>query len=613
MVVEPGKNFLGQVGFPTPNDIPETSACRTFSVPASEEWLGLLMGAVEMLMQEYNYYHWGALLPSEAAEVWKEIILEAYDNYQCAGITTAPFWDNEDGDDAEGDPSEGEGFPWYENLADWVVTAFLATGIGPTAAVEFVTTARKFRLLFRTRSLGGVARILLDGVLQGEVDTSSVSPGLTSFDVVAPTLFGFTSFDVPTYTLRIEADSGNTSEQRIEIIRKRLWEGELDAITDLRQNEDEPCTLEYTRDGETWTAFADLQKCPPLLFQVGGQVIIHLPDGGIVVPPEDQTVDERETEFTPPVRLDDPQCLAAANAANVIYTLHSQVVQTLTIPAEISIAAAIAGLLISLLFMPVAVGIILALFATGLGLTFIGLIVTLPPSAFTANIVCLLQQIFYDNSTDASGVVTFDFTTIRAATFALSDNNIWTCITFYLDVIGENGLNRAGATTAIAAADCSGCAWCYEWDFTEGDGGFVAYRGSYSAGVGFVAEVGSGFVAATIYNTADGSYGQAAMHWEVQMTMSGVAGNAYTSAWYLVGSSTFTPLGYMDYLGTPTYPGYGAVNGSAQYTFDTDPAYPGFNIGVNGVVNDEGATVVITAFRNSGTGPIPDYTGGHLC
>jgi hypothetical protein len=139
-------------------------------------------------------------------------------------------------------------------------------------------------------------------------------------------------------------------------------------------------------------------------------------------------------------------------------------VETITVPSELNIAAAIAGLLIALLFLPVAVAIIFALFATGLGIAFFAVISTLPPSAFDDNVLCQLKLILEEWATDTDGVVTFDFVEVAAALEARSDSNIWTCLWFYLTVIQEAGLNRAGATTAIVGADCSPCVWCYEWD-----------------------------------------------------------------------------------------------------------------------------------------------------
>ena len=248
----------------------------------------------------------------------------------------------------------------------------------------------------------------------------------------------------------------------MQIVMKKLDEEEAMAIIDIRQQEETPCILEFERFDGTIVEFANLQLCSPDLQMIGGQIIINTPDG-TVVPPENTTIDARETPFTPPVRTGDTICDAAANAANVFQLLHSRVVETITVPSEFSIVLAIGGLLLAILFMPVALAVIIAILGTGLGIAFFAVITTLPPAAFNSNILCQLRTIFEEWATDDAGVVTFDYVEILADLEERSDSNIWTCLHFYLTVISENGLNRAGATTAIVGADCTACSWCYEW------------------------------------------------------------------------------------------------------------------------------------------------------
>lgn len=76
----PGKNYPGQRGFPTPNSTPSTTRRRIFVVPEDAEWLGLVMGAVEVLREEWRWYEWGALTPAEAAAAFNTIIIDAFDN-----------------------------------------------------------------------------------------------------------------------------------------------------------------------------------------------------------------------------------------------------------------------------------------------------------------------------------------------------------------------------------------------------------------------------------------------------------------------------------------------------------------------------------------------------
>lgn len=76
----PGKNLPGQRGFPTPNSTPSETARRIFVVPADAEWLGLIMGAAEVLREEWRWYEWGGLTPAEAAAAFNTIIIDAFTN-----------------------------------------------------------------------------------------------------------------------------------------------------------------------------------------------------------------------------------------------------------------------------------------------------------------------------------------------------------------------------------------------------------------------------------------------------------------------------------------------------------------------------------------------------
>lgn len=76
----PGKNYPGQKGFPTPNSTPSETRRRIFVVPADAEWLGLIMGAAEVLREEWRWYQWGALTPAEAAAAFNTIIIDAFEN-----------------------------------------------------------------------------------------------------------------------------------------------------------------------------------------------------------------------------------------------------------------------------------------------------------------------------------------------------------------------------------------------------------------------------------------------------------------------------------------------------------------------------------------------------
>lgn len=89
----PGKNFPGQKGFPTPNDTPDDTVRRIFIVPNNEDWLGLLEGAAQVLLDEWRYYDWGALTPAETVAAFNDVILASYTNIcQCEQPSGAPVF-----------------------------------------------------------------------------------------------------------------------------------------------------------------------------------------------------------------------------------------------------------------------------------------------------------------------------------------------------------------------------------------------------------------------------------------------------------------------------------------------------------------------------------------
>lgn len=80
----PGKLEPGLKGFPTPDEVPEEVGYLVFRFPNSNDWAGLLLGALDALSKEYNWYQWGELTPAEAAEAFKDIVTQApYDTCGC--------------------------------------------------------------------------------------------------------------------------------------------------------------------------------------------------------------------------------------------------------------------------------------------------------------------------------------------------------------------------------------------------------------------------------------------------------------------------------------------------------------------------------------------------
>lgn len=343
------------------------------------------------------------------------------------------------------------------------------------------------------------------------------------------------------------------------------------------------------------------------------------PTGVYAVPP----ITPREGE------PDDIRCLAAANAAHVLELLYESI--TDSIASELETAEAYAALVTVFIaavgweFAPIAFAIA-AFFLTVFAVVYeiVKIIGSdLWDETFTETLKCAL----YGCSTDeGAGVVTFDWTctqnTLAAGTDALNFDQLrlFNQLNFIIQVIGgADGLNQAGATTSITDADCSGCAptsWCYAWDVDELESWDNCFgRGTYSAGVGWVSSVGTGYVASTPNSGNNSDLHANPNHWEIDVTASGAAGNGYISVAAINDVCTFSPLdpGYASLDGVPTYPGYGLLNGAHTYTYDDDGLHDFSGVFVNPVINDEEATVIVTRVLLSGTGAMPPFVGGHSC
>jgi len=181
----------------------------------------------------------------------------------------------------------------------------------------------------------------------------------------------------------------------------------------------------------------------------------------------------------------DQKCLAAANAANVLQILYESI--TDSISHDLEEAEAYAALVTAFIaavgweFAPIAFAIA-AFFLVVFGVVYeiVKLIGSdLWDGTFTDTLKCALYECASD---DGEGVVTFDWTCVQsrlaAGTDALNFDQLrlFNQLNFIIQVIGgADGLNQAGATTAITEADCSGCTvcpGCFEWDFTLNQQGF---------------------------------------------------------------------------------------------------------------------------------------------
>lgn len=181
----------------------------------------------------------------------------------------------------------------------------------------------------------------------------------------------------------------------------------------------------------------------------------------------------------------DRQCLAAANAANVLAELYEEITDQWSI--EHTKAAVFGAILDAVITLMGAFGQMTAASYVSFGKTafdaFVESVDTLASDVWDSNFTDELSCFLYNESTDTAGVVTFDWAELRAqitdkfleAGGALDTDRalLWGQVGYLFDVLGSDGINMGGTTTAVAEYDCDDCGnWCYEFDFAQDNGGF---------------------------------------------------------------------------------------------------------------------------------------------
>jgi len=474
MVITPGKNFDGQKGFPTPSDVPSDTACRSFLLPDDDEWLGLLMGAVELLLNPHNYFNYGALSIDDTVDHWQTIIQDAYDRSllgTCAPMVEAPYWDtyadSDDESSVEDQPWYGELVPaasmrgrrvslldddeltWRENLGIWAIAGFIAYSGQVGAAIAFVPFARRFVLKFRGNPLGAIAEIFVDGAKLATMDTASAEERIQAIDIQLP--------DDDEHEIWVAVGEDSPPGSTLQVVRKELDPAEV-YPDNLRYNVDCDCVQQTYDDGDTWV-------------DQPGQDPRH-----------------STTYQFPPVTADDPRCQAASNMSLYFQNLIETVLNAISAGLDVlGVATAIMPVFVEL-------GPFALFFDLGLGLSsaLIGLGVDVISSEFTPEVFEALTCTF-DCNIESDGTVTaLDLAAINLALIADYNPDVYLILGACFLLMGEVGLSNAG-TIGEAPADCDecNCGWCYEWDFTVSDGGFAPINiggtdfAEYVAGVGW--------------------------------------------------------------------------------------------------------------------------------
>jgi len=266
------------------------------------------------------------------------------------------------------------------------------------------------------------------------------------------------------------------------------------ALQDVRQNSENPCTLEKTSDGILWEPFANLRLCAPLLRQLGnrtqyssdGLTWYTVPDGDYTPGYNDPAPNPRPP--APPGQ--DDCCLAAANAENAIFLTYADLSPEWPIVPgfEAILGADVAN------FLHLLIGPLYDAFEFGIKLltAFIaGVIFDI--GDYTEEVREQLRTIICENITVTDFVPDIDFEAVTSEVGGLG-GGVWSGINTILAMIGPSGLNLAAATTALTEADCDGCgcddSWCWNADFEGAQAqGFVNYDGT-GTGTGFLGAAG---------------------------------------------------------------------------------------------------------------------------
>lgn len=588
-----GDKQFDNLGFPTPESVPEDTGCRLLSIPSSAAWFAVFMGCLELLTEPQNWQQYeGGMSREDAAAVAQAVIDQAYALAEmdvCVADVPTPYWDESSADDAD-DTSPVEIQPWYgeivalpalmsgdeltfvDNLGIWLIAGFIAYAGLPGAAIAFVPVAKRFVLAFKQHSVGGIVRALIDFTEVAEIDTYGVLDGVQTLNIVMP------DDDMP-HTLYVEmSDEHNPAagdSPNIQVIRKRLSESEF-SPPNLRYNSDCDCVQQTADGGATWT--------------------------------DNPSADPRTADgFRLPTRGgSDPQCDAAANMLDKIKS------QVNLIIASLEIIQVVNGLLaIVSVFLPdinIVLEVVEAAAAAALSIGSAAI-----SAAFTDDQYDLLQCILYCDIAADGSVNQAQLDQILSDIHDQADPVVYDLLFFLLPMIGCVGLSNAGAT-GDKTGDCSGCdcAWTYVWDFTANDGDWEAndndgHTGSYVPGQGWLsAFYGSGnsygfYSEVSIWSAAFDLAADARItHWEVNFSAAGTSPGGHYEAW--IGANRGEGLGRTMH----NYQSEWMTNEGTDGEIDGGLSGQRFAI----ANNDVSDTVYVRGVRLKGFGTPPDLTGG---
>lgn len=233
--------------------------------------------------------------------------------------------------------------------------------------------------------------------------------------------------------------------------------GELE-VFDVRQNEEEPCSLEKSTDeGETWVSFADLQLCPPRIRTSKGKLQWFDGTSWVDVPGgADERYDgESEPQWTDPPVGEDGACLAAENIVASYVTMLTQTKAGVDAVATISgIVDIVAGYIgTQTLFPP-------ALFILNISLA-VGALAVLGSEAIEDLIdspnVDVLKCIIKCHASSDGAFTAAEFDDIKDDIDDQISDPEKLIMTEWINSYGPVGLTRIAAANGIEDGDCGTC------------------------------------------------------------------------------------------------------------------------------------------------------------
>lgn len=184
-------------------------------------------------------------------------------------VVDPPFYESDETADDEQLPDS----PWYEDIADWVISAFLATTFTTGAAIVYQTTIPRLRLAFRTGDLGAIVRVLLNDLEIWTGSTNAPVSGLLEQILDVQDFAEANELGAAPWTLKILHDGaplgivarlGETTSYKLEVEL-----GDIRVRTDEVQLRQDGCVLQTSSDGENWTTLYDPTTCVDGLIDAG--------------------------------------------------------------------------------------------------------------------------------------------------------------------------------------------------------------------------------------------------------------------------------------------------------------------------------------------------------